>query len=213
MAENWPPKGYLQPMEYEVNKYHIYGLAVILSVIFGVATIIPILEGVDSYLNIWKSVTDTIGLAESSIIYAIGGVFVACISLYLIWKLVLLPIHEGLHYFVGLSLGLNPDFGYEEGILIDNPRVVALTTGISVWENLAMIIAPFVVIGVLSLLILNIMSGIIAGLAAFILLANSAASCQDMYHYLRLIRMDPGTEFANFEDDGTILTEYAIPKK
>lgn len=212
MTERWPPAGASEPVEYVVNKRRVYGIALIVVLLFGAATLLPLLEGLTSYASKWEAISNTVGLAENSLIHDIIGSVVAIIGCLAILAIVL-PIHEGLHYAVGFLLGLNPDFGFDDGVIISNPRVVALSTRIKVWENLLMLIAPFTIIGLISWAVMQVTTGLVGGVAAFVLLANSGASSQDLYHCLRLFRMDPETEFANFEEEEEIRTEYVLPKK
>jgi len=142
-----------------------------------------------------------------------GSAITALVGLTLLFRKVIVPVHEALHYGVGLFLNLNPDFGYEEGRFFKNPRVVAISTDIPVWKNLLMLITPFVVIGLLSWGMILISSGLLAGIAAVVLWVNSAASAQDIYHYFRLLRMDPQARFANFERGDEIRTEYVLPEQ
>lgn len=211
MSENWPPDGYSDPKEYEKNERHIFAIAFVLLGLFGVPSFLPVVKGVAAYHSMWTDLAESIGIANHPGV-RLGATVTALIGLTMLFRKVIVPIHEGLHYGVGLLLNLNPDFGYEEGRFFKNPRVVALSTDIPVWKNLAMLLAPFAIIGLLSWALIHISSGFVAGIAAVILWANSAASAQDLYHYFRLIRMDGDTKFANFEEGDEIRTEYVVPE-
>jgi len=212
MSENWPPDGYSTPREYQKNERHIFAVAFVLVGLFGVAVLYPVVNGVAVYNALWTSIADGIGISNQSIVMT-GSAITALVGLTLLFRKVIVPVHEALHYGVGLFLNLNPDFGYEEGRFFKNPRVVAISTDIPVWKNLLMLITPFVVIGLLSWGMILISSGLLAGIAAVVLWVNSAASAQDIYHYFRLLRMDPQARFANFERGDEIRTEYVLPEQ
>ncbi len=179
--------------------------------IFGVTTYQPIATGTETYVLLWVDFAASIGLSALPAVF--GGVAIFAGGLFVLFRRVVTPIHERIHYEVARQLDLNPDYGYEEMWFHKNPRVIALSTGISVGENMAMLIAPFVGIGLLSVGVLLVSNGLVAGVAAIVLWVNSASSAQDLYHYLRLLRMDPETKFANFERDGEIRTEYVVPEQ
>jgi hypothetical protein len=210
MPEDWPPKGYSEPQEYNKNERDIIGLGFVITGIFAVPVLLPIQEGVTAYWEMWNSLAGTLDL--SYLATAIAGTATSLVGFIVLFRKVIIPIHEGIHYGVGLFLDLNPRFGYEEMLFHKNPSVVALSTGIPVWKNMTMLVAPFVTIGLLSWGTIQISGGLIAGVAATILWTNSAASAQDLYHYFRLMRMNPDTKFANFEEGDEIRTEYAVPE-
>lgn len=210
MPEKWPPNGYTEPQEYSRSDRVILALGAVLAVLFGISTIQPITAGTEVYIKEWLAVALSIGF--SPVTAAILGAGLAGVGFVVLFYGVVTPIHESIHYVVALLLNLNPDFGYQGTGFLKNPRVVALSTGIPVWKNMLMLIAPFLIIGLVSVSIVFVSNGLIAGVAGVVLWVNSAASSQDLYHCVRLLRMDPETKFANFEQDGEIRTEYAVPK-
>lgn len=208
---DWPPEGHTEPKEYERNERSVFAIMLALTGIFGVTTYQPIATGAETYVVLWVDFAARIGLSALPAIFA--GVAIFTGGVLALFRGIVTPIHERIHYEVARRLDLNPNYGHEEMWFHKNPRVVALSTGISVRENMAMLIAPFLVIGVLSGGVLLVSNGLVAGVAGIVLWINSAASAQDVYHYLRLVRMDPETKFANFEIDGEIRTEYAVPEQ
>lgn len=208
MSEYWPPDGYTKPKEYNRSERTVLILGLILSGLFGISTIQPITVGAEAYVTLWLNFATGIGLSIFPAL--VTGVAIGFLVLF---YGIVTPIHESIHYGVASYLNLNPDFGFDEMWRVKNPRVVALSTNIPVWKNMLMLIAPFVSIGLLSAGILVVADGLIAGVAGVVLWVNSAASAQDLYHYLRLFRMDPKAKFANFERDGEIRTEYVVPKQ
>jgi hypothetical protein len=186
-------------------------LGVILTGLFGISTVQPIAVGAEAYVSLWLDFAAEIGLSVLPALVA--GVAIVGIGFAILFYGIVTPIHEAIHYGVASYLNLKPDFGFDEMWRVKNPRVVALSTNIPVWNNMLMLIAPFVAIGLLSIGVLLVADGLVAGVAGVVLWVNSAASAQDLYHYLRLLRMDPKTKFANFERDGEIKTEYVVPEQ
>ncbi|TKX53663.1 DUF3267 domain-containing protein [Halorubrum sp. SS7] len=211
MPEYWPPDGHTEPKEYNRSERAVFVLGVILTGLFGISTVQPIAVGADAYVSLWLDFAAEIGLSVLPALAA--GVAIAGIGFTILFYGIVTPIHEAIHYVVASYLNLNPDFGFDEMWRVKNPRVVALSTNIPVWKNMLMLIAPFVAIGLLSIGALLVADGVVAGVAGVVLWVNSAASAQDLYHYLRLLRMDPKTKFANFERDGEIKTEYVVPEQ
>jgi hypothetical protein len=207
MSENWPPENYSEPQEYEKNERHIIGLGFIIAGLFAIPALLPIQEGVAAYRQLWTN------FHSPYLITAIAVTTTSALGMLVLFRKVMIPIHEGIHYGVGLLLGLNPRFGYEEMLYHKNPSVVALSTDIPVWKNMAMLVAPFAIITLLSWGVMQVFGGLVAGVAAVVLWINAAASAQDLYHYFRLLRMNSDTRFANFEEEGEIRTEYATPEQ
>ncbi|WP_042662915.1 DUF3267 domain-containing protein [Haloferax sp. ATB1] len=211
MQKDWPPEGYSEPREYDKNERHIIGIAFVIAGVFAVPALLPVHEGVTAYWVMWSDLAAVLNI--SYLTTAVGGTVTSMVGIYVLFRKVMVPIHEGIHYGVGLLLELNPRFGYEEMMFHKNPNVVALSTNIPAWKNMAMLIAPFAIIGLLSWGLVQVSGGLVAGIAAIVLWINSAASAQDLYHYVRLLRMNPETKFANFEEGNQIRTEYAVPEQ
>jgi len=213
MVDEWPPEGTSSPREYTKNTKYIYIIAVIISVLFFIAFFPELNEGIDTYLSAYFAFVKSHGVPADGVISRSGAVVGVIVIGILLRKFVIVPVHEGIHYAVDLYWGHNPDFGYREGYLLNNPRVAPLAKGISVGESLTALIAPFAVIGFTSWAVMYITDGIIQGIAAFILIANSAASSEDLYNCFKLFSMDPDTLFANFKENGEIRTEYVVPEE
>ncbi|WP_158294409.1 DUF3267 domain-containing protein [Halorubrum sp. SD690R] len=211
MPENWPPTGHTEPEEYNRSDRAVLVLGLLLAGLFGISTVQPISVGAEAYLGVWLNFAASIGF--SILPTLVAGVAIAVVGLAVLLYGIVTPIHELIHYEVAKYLNLNPDFGFDEMWPVKNPRVVALSTGIPVWKNMLMLIAPFVVIGLISIGAMFVFDGLLAGIAGVVLWVNSASSSQDLYHYIRLFRMDPEAKFANFERDGEIKTEFVVPEQ
>lgn len=212
MAGDWTPDGYMDPKEYDTNKKHVYIIAVLLVGFFGIGVRHPFLIGLSNYYTILGNFAESAGVSDP-VVVKIGTSVTFIIGVLVLFFVLVTPLHEAIHYGVGRLFKLNPEFGYEEAVFFKNPRVVALSTDIPDWMNILMIITPFVVISVLSWGLIQISTGLLAGVAAVILWLNSVSSAQDLYHCSRIFQMEPGTKFANFETDGEVYTEYAMPEQ
>ena len=211
MPEDWPPSGHTEPQEYNRSERAVLVLGLLLTGLFGISTFQSIAVGAEAYIGMWLDFAASMGISILSALVA--GVAIVVVGLAVLLYGIVTPIHELIHYGVAKQLNLNPDFGFDEMRHVKNPRVVALSTGIPVWKNMLMLIAPFVAIGFVAVSAMFAFDGLVAGIAGVVLWVNSASSSQDLYHYLRLLRMDPETKFANFERDGEIRTEYVVPEQ
>lgn len=212
-ANSWPPKNYVTPIEYERNERIILVLSFALAILFLAILWPDINKGAAEFAQQWVSISASTGLVDYPILAFLGVVAVICAVMYVVWAKLTIPVHERLHYEVAKHFDLNPEYGTENGYFLSNPCVRALETGITVKQNITMLIVPFLIIGALSLAVLLFSSGWLAGLAAFVLAANSAASAQDLYHVGRLLRMPKQTQFANFEDGDDFRTEFTYPEQ
>lgn len=144
----------------------------------------------------------------------IGLVRVSVDEILLIGAMVV--VHEGIHYTVAAWLGYSPKAGVKFfetpwRIKEPSPYVVVLNELIPRNDNIAMLIAPLLVINAFAFVgILSSFSPIVGHYAAVILVVNTGASLSDVYNVSRVIRLDSGTEFINIEDDG-IQTFYDEP--
>jgi hypothetical protein len=203
-SEDWSPDGYSDPIEYEPRPRHVTLVAIITAVALLPITVGPIRSGgVEAVLALLQ-----LGLAFGS---PVVGVPVLGLITAVLWLLVLTPVHEGLNYLPGLVFGLNPVYGVQDRLL-PTPFVIHHTTGITLGENLVTMLAPVTVIGIASAVVMWTSSGIVAGLAAFVLLSNTVSSAQDLSHVVRLVQMPEGTLFANFESADGYDTEFTNPE-
>lgn len=212
MVDSWPPHGYTKPKEYNRNETHV--LLVMLVVTAGVVVVAgeKAAEGGSVYVDWWFNFAAQTAVSSSPILSVGLAMLVAAVGFVAIHKVIIVPVHEAIHYLLGWLLDMSPKFRYDDGFIGQNPAVVALSTDIPVWKNLVMLTGPFVLIGIASVTVAFLTEGLLAGVAAVIFMTNSVGSAQDLYHHVRLVQMNPKTRFANFEENGEIRTEYAVPQ-
>lgn len=213
---DWPPEGYGEPREWQKNETVIAVIAGVTGIVF-FAVVHPWLRVFAAIITDGTQlVTAMLGLSQSLIaslvtVTVLLAVFIAImIALFLE---VTTPIHERIHYEINRYYGLNPEYTTQEVLSVDSPGVIPVTTGITLRENNVSALGPFLVIGVVSGGLMLVTDGVVGGVFAFILLANSASSAGDLYNVWRFVRMPAGTLFANFrEGDDEYRTEYAYPE-
>ena len=212
METKWPPTGFSDPKKYEKSDPIILGITILIAAGLGLACASYLMEGINSFVHGWLNLGVAVGVTDP-LLLRLGGVGVAVLGLSVVWTKIVIPVHERIHYEVGKFYDLDPEYGTEDFFFTSNPCVTAMSPGITVKENIAMLTAPFLLIGIPALAVMMVSSGILTGLAAYVLVANSAGAAQDLYHTGRLLLMPNGTQFANFEADGDIRTEYASPEQ
>jgi hypothetical protein len=124
---------------------------------------------------------------------------------------VIISIHEGIHYAVGLALKLQPRFQVHHQVFLPNPSVVAYHRGITRGENIAMLSSPFLCLSVGCLVVMWGTGGFLSATAGLMFALNAVPSCADLYHIGRIVVMPNGTLFANFDEEDGLRTEVATP--
>lgn len=216
MMTEWPPTGYSEPKEYDQSERGVLAIGAILSVILFFMLRTPLRQLADPLIALLRSVVVYFGVANSVPILVMGALLLTLLFLVGVvigFRWVVIPFHEWIHYKVNDIQNNNPEYISTNFLYLQNPAVISKSTGLTIWEYVPGAIAPFVIIGTISIIIIQTTSGFVEGIAAFILLANSAASAGDLYNAGRLLRMPPGTLFANFEQDGEYRTEYVYPEE
>lgn len=157
----------------------------------------------------------TLGIPGNSPIYVPLFVLTAgglVYGVYLVFRDVIAPVHEWIHYAIGEYFALNPEHATEEVLYATNPGVICVTTNIPIWQSALVLVGPFIVIGSASALLVILLDRAIGGLAACILVFNSMSSSADVHTLLRFTLLPQGTRFANFkEGENEYRSEYAIP--
>lgn len=210
MSDRWPPAGYSTPEEYERSENLAIGIALIVAL--GVAAVITesVQTAAGNLIDVWTRFAESL---ELGLFFLYVGAHLAWVGWIIVLSILTLGAHEATHYGIARLLGLDPNFEWDDFVILKNPSVVIETQGIKRWENLAMLSAPLVIIGAICLVIMGSTGGVMRGSAAFVLLINSAGAGLDIYHILRILVMPTGTQYANFRKEGKLYTEYSIPEK
>jgi hypothetical protein len=132
--------------------------------------------------------------------------------------LLLVSIHECIHYVVAVAEGKKPQFGLRVrktiGLPIEiDPYVIALEQRISRNENILVLIAPLVLINSLAMGVLFLpMPNKVNYYAQLVFVVNTVGSIQDLYNVIRLLGFPETTEFVNIVDD-EVRTFYTTQSK
>lgn len=212
---DWPPDGYSEPEPWEKDVHGISIIGIVLGVGFAYIVRFELIEFFHIMRVSIRGFIGTLGIPRTSPIYVPLFLFTAAVLLYgtfIVFRDVVAPIHEWIHYTIGEFFELNPDRATEEVLYTATPGVICVTTNIPVWQSALVLVGPFVVIGIVSALVVFLLDGAIAGLAAVILVLNSTSSNADIHSILRFTLLPVGTRFANFEEgENQYRSEYAVP--
>lgn len=212
---DWPPDGYSEPIQWEKDERGAAIVGVVLAIAVGYLVRFAIIQ----FLYIMRAnivgFIETLGIPRDSSLYVpllVFGGGVLLYGLYVAYRDVIVPIHEHIHYRIADFFELNPEHSTEKLLFMENPGVICVTTDIPVWQSTVVTISPFLVVGLTSALVVVLIDGVIAGLAAFILVFNTLSSDGDIYTILRFSTLPNGTLFAHFkETENEYRSEYAIP--
>lgn len=212
----WPPEGYSTPKEYRPSELTVFGIGAAVGLPLFVYLRTSLAQLADPLVKALRLALNHLGHERASLLWLVGGAVLTLLLLIGVgafFRWVVVPIHEAIHYGVDRLQGQNPKYIRTEFLFFENPAVINLSRGISIREYVPGAVAPFVVIGLAALLAMQVTTGFLEGIAAFVLVANSAASGGDLYHTIRVLSLPRGTLFANFEDGDEYRTEYAIPEE
>lgn len=212
MTDRWPPEGYATPTEYVASDKWIVaiGFALILPVI-GI-THADISEGTLYFIGWSEWALASVDILSRPLLLSFVA-FSASLCWILASAIIVITLHESIHYAVAALFNLNPRFEFNLQLYMPNPSVVAYQQGISRGENVAMLLAPFSIISIVCVFGIAVASGVVSGTFAFIFAVNAVPSCADLYHVGRIVQMPHGTLFANFEGEGDALrTEVSTPE-
>lgn len=216
----WPPESHSNLKEWEEDELGLVIVGIILLIVVGVIVYFLRSEMIQFFRIMYGNIVgfiQTIGIPPESPIHFPLFVFTGCVllyGLYIMFRDVIIPIHERIHYWIADFYGLNPEHTTKESLFMENPGVICVTTNIPVWQSTLVSAGPFVVIGIASALIILLIDGVIAGLAAFILVFNTGISHVDIHKIIRIALLPKGTRFANFkEGENEYRSEYAIPEE
>jgi hypothetical protein len=216
MTDEWPPDGFSDPHKWEISESAI----IMIAAVVGGSLLFLIRDDFSGFADftsvILFEVAEMLGFRNSPILLLSGGVFLVVVFLTLLlisFRMMVIPIHERIHYEIYDYFNLNPEYHYTELLFYKNPSVVPLSTCINLYQNTISALGPFVSIGTVSTVILYLSDGVVGSVFAFILVLNSASSAGDLYNVIRFAMMPKGTLFANFKDGDEVHTEYVFPEE
>jgi len=217
----WPPDGYSAPKEYRPSESGVFGISALIGLLLCIYFRGALAQLADPLVNVLRIAFDQLGLGKIllAVAGALGGLLLTLLLTLLLligigafFHWVVVPVHEAIHYGANQLQGQKPKYIRTEFLLLENPAVINLSRGISVREYVPGALAPFIIIGLIALLAMQATTGFFEGLAAFVLVANSAASGGDLYNAAYVVSLPRGTLFANFEDGNEYKTEYVVPE-
>lgn len=211
MTNSWPPAGFHEPVEYEVNQLSVSLIGLTVAIVFGLYSLPIIQRGADSLAKYPIQILAAYDLQFLEVL--IPALLLSVFSWLILLTVVIVPIHEFIHYLFGIAFDLNPKFYWDDSWAIRNPSVIAMSSDIQVPKNIVMLIAPFALISISCAALTILTEGLVASSFAFLFLVNGVSSAQDLYHVGRLQDLPQGTLFRNYKADGALITEYAVPEK
>ncbi len=212
MVEGWPPEKYSEPKRFGSHPRRILLTAVVL-VVFSVLLVRNPLRSTSSIIAGYLSALFNAHGIDNLIVAVVASSAVL-ITWILGSSVFVIAVHEAIHYIVGDLLKLNPRFEWSkmDRIPIPNPTVVAYSIGIPRWQVLALLIGPFLLLSVVFGSLMFFGSGFVSGTASVMFLMNAVPSCSDLYKSFRIMKLDKGTLFANFDTPDGLKSEYVMPK-
>lgn len=127
-------------------------------------------------------------------------------------------IHELIHIVVSIRRGYRPKVGIRRGetfwlINEPHPYIIVLNKPLSRNDNMAMLIAPLLVISGITLIgLLPIFPAFIIYYAKVAFAMNTASSISDAYNFVRIWDLPEATEFINIMEND-IRTFYRVPSQ
>lgn len=217
MTDEWPPEGYADPKEWERDERVIGVIGVVIGVVFAYWMRTELLQLISIMRANIVGYLGSLGIESGSPSYTPLSVFASLFfasGLFIGFKRTVIPLHERIHYRIADFYELNPEYATEKLLLVENPGVVCVATNIPLWQSALVSLGPFVVIGSAAALVVFSTGGIIAGVAAFVLVMNSVSSHGDIYNVVRFAILPTGTLLANFEDgEKEYRAEYSVPEQ
>lgn len=129
----------------------------------------------------------------------------------LVFSVALIAVHELAHVAAHKLNGFNYAYGVKWVWTwkIPNPvhYVVVLDDPLTRSENIAGLLAPLVVLNMVGVVgLLPVFPAAVSYYAKVLLVVNTAGSCSDIYHSIKVARHQPGTLFQNIMSNGEIQT-------
>lgn len=180
MSYNWDLEDkYTKVVEYEQNDKYIKLMFIVLSIPFLLINISPLFNFIP--LNRL--------FIESGLIYAVRTEIWWSIFSYLPFMLIVLVVHEILHYAAGKYYEKRPRFILGKGKRSYFPAVILDDNEVERDKKLVIIILPFILISSILFLLLITTSGFTSYLLFYGLWINTVGSCADIYNFIKIIRM------------------------
>jgi hypothetical protein len=211
MTEGWPPEGYSTPTEYVSSDRWIVTIGVALVLPAVLFTHTKISMGTVNLIGWSQKALKNIGIHGRPLLLLFAA-FLASVCWILVSGIVVITVHECIHYTFATIFNKNPRFEFNWQLNMPNPSVVAYHQGITRGEHVAMLIAPFSILSLVCGIGMVVTSGVVSGTFAIMFAVNAVPSCGDLYHVGRIVNMPPGTLFANFEEEDNLRTEVSTPE-
>ena len=211
MSDSWQPDGYSNPQEHTYDRRISYLWIFLTGIIFAIPAYPIFIRGAELYAEL---VALTTGLHQYPTTFAAAISITGPLLCFLVFYLLVIPIHEHIHYHVYDLFDAEPEHGRYKILLLNNPAVVPTATEIPRRGLVLAAVAPFVVIGFVSGGVMLATDGAVAMVAAFVFVGNSGASGPDLYLTYKFSKTPRGTLFAYFRGESSegVRTEYAVPE-
>ena len=202
------PEGHSGPKEYVLNN-HLLTLGQV-ALLFALTYLL--------FPQVLRSIAVSAPFSTTEIVgYTLGNI--NSIIYFGLFAIVLIIVHEAIHYVANQKVGLNPRFGYaihwSFGLFPElKPYVVSTGAYISRKQNLIALASPLILIDVVALLgLLPAFSSTIEYYARVTLLLNTSLAIEDIYNSIRVSSHQSGTLFRNFDVEDNVETYYYPPLK
>lgn len=206
--DGWSPPGYSSPKIYTSDERWGLGIATLLIPPVVVLIKQPLTSGT-MVLTGWAEALGQSGLSNPPFVY-IALVLCGLCGWIIGSSVVIIVVHEGIHYATACFRGLNPSFEWTSFYGVLSPSVVAYAQGIQRWENILMLAAPFFCLSLICGGLMWMTEGLVSATAAIMFAVNAVPSGMDLYNVGRLVNLPRGTIFANLETEDGLRTEYAV---
>lgn len=198
-------EGYQDPVEYRTN----WSVVVFLNLLLfwgGLVVLFPNL-----IIDVLRGVPYRFGTIQQFLITNVGDVL-GFVGFVLLFVLVHESIHTAVHRTNGFELAVGIKWVWTWNLPNPAPYVVVLDSLIPRNKNIAGLTAPLLVLNGLALVgMLPIFPPLVVTYSKVVLLLNTAGSCSDIYHTVRVFRKPAGTMFINLESGTGIDTYYYVP--
>lgn len=210
-----PPTGYADPKEYHKNDYIANSLGLVMLVCLTALFFPGMVEALFGGMIRVVFGLDSFGFAAAA---RFGKRNIGRIVRIVGFGVVLIVVHEGVHYYVSKLSGYSPRFRFRvEQWAFGLPQVTPTITPpldeyIDRRTNVLHLVAPLFVIGAIALIgLLPVFPTVVTGYAKIALILNTGGSGTDIYNATRVLLAPPGTRYFNCFDDGELRTFYTEP--